>query len=159
MSNFSKVKNEFNVSFSVANLPLITKEKWNSGVFDSTINYRMSLIREEMNELEEAVQTKNIVEMVDALTDILYVVYGAYTAIGVDADVAFDIVHKSNMSKLCVSETQAKETVDHYKTDYRYDSPVYKISSDNKNFIVYNQSSGKILKSIEYTPAKFDKIL
>jgi len=64
------------------------------------INLRLSLIKEELAELEEAIEKKDIKEVADALTDILYVTYGAGHAFGIDLDKCFDEVQKSNMSKL-----------------------------------------------------------
>jgi hypothetical protein len=95
-------------------------------------------------------------ETVDALSDILYVVYGMFTAIGVDADETYRIVHESNMSKLCKTEEEAQKTVEWYKqNEKRYDSPAYRLSKCGKFYIVYNESTQKILKSINYTPASF----
>ena len=76
-----------------------------------------------------------------------------------DADKAFELVHKSNMTKLCVSEQEAKDTVKSYESDDRYDSPAYRLSDDGKHYVVYNKSTSKILKSINYNPVKFDSIL
>ena len=67
---------------------------------DEIVSLRTSLIEEELNELKEAVQQKDIVEVADALTDLLYVVYGAGLAYGIDLDDCFREVHASNMSKL-----------------------------------------------------------
>ena len=64
------------------------------------IKLRINLIKEELLELEEALNEKNIEETADALTDILYVTYGAGHAFGIDLDKCFDEVQKSNMSKL-----------------------------------------------------------
>ena len=61
---------------------------------------RVSLIDEELSELKEAIENKDIKEVADALTDILYVTYGAGHAFGIDLDKCFDEVQKSNMSKL-----------------------------------------------------------
>ena len=61
---------------------------------------RYDLIKEELNELQNAVKTKNLIEIADALTDILYVTYGAGHAYGIDLDKCFSEVQKSNMSKL-----------------------------------------------------------
>ena len=58
------------------------------------------MIKEELTELEEAIKKKDIKEVADALTDILYVTYGAGHAFGIDLDKCFDEVQKSNMSKL-----------------------------------------------------------
>ena len=61
---------------------------------------RISLINEELEELKTAIKDNNILEVADALTDILYVTYGAGHSFGVDLDKCFDEVQKSNMSKL-----------------------------------------------------------
>ena len=61
---------------------------------------RIDLIREELDEFVDAISEDNVIEMADALTDILYVVYGAGHAFGIDLDACFDEVHNSNMSKL-----------------------------------------------------------
>jgi len=65
-----------------------------------TIELRFNLIQEELNELEEAMKTKNLKEVADALTDILYVTYGAGYAYGIDLDKCFKEVQRANMSKL-----------------------------------------------------------
>ncbi len=61
---------------------------------------RHELIREELEELDEAMGAKDTIEVADALTDLLYVVYGAGHAFGIDLDACFLEVHRSNMSKL-----------------------------------------------------------
>ena len=66
----------------------------------STRELRIDLIQEEVEELIEAIGNKDMVEIADALTDILYVVYGAGHAFGIDLDTCFTEVHASNMSKL-----------------------------------------------------------
>jgi predicted HAD superfamily Cof-like phosphohydrolase len=65
-----------------------------------TAELRYELIREELEELREAIDSQDIVEIADALTDILYVTYGAGHAWGIDLDTCYDEVHRSNMSKL-----------------------------------------------------------
>ena len=64
------------------------------------VKLRYDLIKEELNELQNAIKTKNLKEIADALTDILYVTYGAGHAYGIDLDKCFNEVQKSNMSKL-----------------------------------------------------------
>jgi len=126
----------------------------------SLVKLRMDLIREEVKELEDAVINKDFIETVDALGDIIYVVQGMSVCMGVDLQKAFDIIHSSNMSKLCKTEEEAKQTVAWYmknKLD-TYDSPTYKQSKDKKYYIVYNSSTGKILKNINYTSANFSSI-
>ena len=67
---------------------------------DKTMQLRLDLIKEELSELEVAMETKNLKEVADALTDILYVTYGAGYAYGVDLDQCFKEVQRANMSKL-----------------------------------------------------------
>jgi len=66
----------------------------------STRELRLELIREEYEELEEAIENRDMIEVADALTDLLYVIYGAGHAFGIDLDACFLEVHESNMSKL-----------------------------------------------------------
>ena len=67
---------------------------------EKIVNLRYHLIKEELNELQNAIKTKDLKEIADALTDILYVTYGAGHAYGIDLDKCFKEVQKSNMSKL-----------------------------------------------------------
>ena len=67
---------------------------------DKINELRFNLIKEELEELRIAIDTKNLVEVADALTDILYVAYGAGHAFGINLDRCFDEVQQSNMSKL-----------------------------------------------------------
>ena len=67
---------------------------------DKTTSLRYELIKEELNELKEAIDSKDIKEVADALTDILYVTYGAGHAFGINLDKCFEEVQNSNMSKL-----------------------------------------------------------
>ena len=67
---------------------------------DKINSLRISLINEELEELKEAILEKNLTEVADALTDILYVTYGAGHAFGINLDKCFEEVQKSNMSKL-----------------------------------------------------------
>ena len=67
---------------------------------EKIVKLRQELIKEELDELNQAIKEKDIKEVADALTDILYVTYGAGHAFGIDLDQCFDEVQKSNMSKL-----------------------------------------------------------
>ena len=93
MSNFNKVKT-FMMTFGqeVKTKPSFSSNKINS--------LRYDLIKEELEELKEAIKNKDLLEVADALTDILYVAYGAGHAFGVDLDKCFEEVQNSNMSKL-----------------------------------------------------------
>ena len=93
MSNFNKV-GLFMKTFGqeVKNKPSLSSDKINK--------LRIDLIKEELDELKEAMDNKDLLEVADALTDILYVTYGAGHAFGIDLDKCFDEVQNSNMSKL-----------------------------------------------------------
>ena len=122
MSNFFKVK-EFMQKFKqeVRSKPSFPD--------DNIIKLRINLIKEELLELEEALNEKNIEETADALTDILYVTYGAGHAFGIDLDKCFDEVQKSNMSKLD-----------------KFGNPIY-------------NNQGKVMKGPLYFKPNFKKIL
>ncbi len=93
MTNFEKV-GKFMETFGqeVKSKSSLSSEKINS--------LRVSLIEEELDELKQAIREKNLLEVADALTDLLYVTYGAGHAFGINLDKCFDEVQKSNMSKL-----------------------------------------------------------
>ena len=93
MSNFESVK-KFMETFGQE-----IKEKA-SFPNEKITSLRYDLIKEELDELKEAIKNKDIKEVADALTDILYVTYGAGHAFGIDLDKCFDEVQNSNMSKL-----------------------------------------------------------
>ena len=93
MSNFNKVKT-FMETFGqeVKNKPSFSSDKINS--------LRYDLIKEELEEFKVAMENKDLLEVADALTDILYVTYGAGHAFGINLDKCFEEVQSSNMSKL-----------------------------------------------------------
>ena len=93
MTNFEKVK-LFMITYG--------QEVKNKAEFSDvkTNKLRIDLIKEELEELTQAMNDKNLLEVADALTDILYVTYGAGHAFGIDLDKCFDEVQNSNMSKL-----------------------------------------------------------
>jgi len=122
MSNFNKVK-IFMKTFGqeVKNKPSFSSEKIN--------DLRYELIREELDEFKEALKNKDILEVADSLTDILYVTYGAGHAFGIDLDKCFEEVQQSNMSKL-----------------------------DEKGKPIYNES-GKVMKGPSYFKPDLSKFV
>ena len=122
MSNFNKVKT-FMETFGqeVKTKPSFSTDKINS--------LRYNLIKEELDELKEALDNKDLLEVADALTDILYVTYGAGHAFGIDLDKCFEEVQNSNMSKL-----------------------------DENNKPIYNES-GKVMKGPNYFKPDLSKFV
>lgn len=159
-SNFEKVV-DFNYQFGVLkskdlkSLPNIFTEDPNQ------VEFALKLIREEVGELEQAVKDKNYIEAIDALGDILYVVYGMAARIGNDMNKTFDRIHENNMSKLCKTENEAIETVKYYeenKEKLGYDSPCYKLAPDNIHWVVYNKSTNKVLKAKSWKPVDLSNL-
>ena len=93
MTNFNSVKK----FMEVFGQEVKTKAEFPS---EKIIKLRYNLIKEELNEFDEALKDRDLKEVADALTDILYVTYGAGHAFGIDLDKCFDEVQRSNMSKL-----------------------------------------------------------
>lgn len=112
---------------------------------------RVELIREELNELQEAIEKGDIVEVADALCDIQYVLSGAVLEFGLH-DAFYDLfseVQRSNMSKACLSKEEAEATVLHFNEKGQ---EAYFMEKDGK-FLVYRKADEKTLKSIAYSPA------
>ena len=122
MTNFEKVK-QFMQTFGQE---VKTKASFSD---EKTNQLRLDLITEELEELKNAMESKDLLEVADALTDILYVTYGAGHALGIDLDKCFDEVQNSNMSKL---------------------------GADGKP--IYNES-GKVMKGPDYYKPNLSKFL
>ena len=93
MTNFNSVKK----FMEVFGQEVKTKAEFPS---EKIIKLRLNLIQEELDEFDQALKNKDLKEVADALTDILYVTYGAGHAFGIDLDKCFEEVQRSNMSKL-----------------------------------------------------------
>ena len=119
---------------------------------------RVSLIAEELEELQEAIEDGDIVEIADALCDIQYVLSGAVLEFGLGDKFTdlFNEVQRSNMSKSCSTEQEAQATVDYYQN--QKDTPCYYKQVDGK-FLVFRTSDQKTLKSVNYSPADLKTIL
>jgi predicted HAD superfamily Cof-like phosphohydrolase len=118
---------------------------------------RVSLLAEELKELEVAIANNDLVEVADALCDLQYVLSGAILEFGLGEKfkVLFDEVQRSNMSKACKTEDEAKATVAHYNakgTECFYEK-------EGDLFLVFREGDRKTLKSVAYSPADLKGIL
>eukprot|EP00940_MAST-03C_sp_MAST-3C-sp2_P000946 g946.t1 len=120
---------------------------------------RVSLIREELNELKDAIMEKDLIEIADALCDIQYVLSGAICEFGMTSvfKSLFDEVQRSNMSKMCKTAEEAEETVNHYKVKKSTEGYVTKIADGE--FLVLRKGDDKVLKSVRYSPADLKPII
>jgi len=118
---------------------------------------RVALIAEELKELQEAIDDKDLVEVADALCDIQYVLSGAVLEFGLGEKFRklFDEVQRSNMSKTCSSMEEAEATVLHYR-EKGQDSYIEEVDG---HFLVYRKDDNKTLKSINYSPADLKSII
>lgn len=121
-------------------------------------NLRVSLLAEELKELEEAIKDRDLVEIADALCDLQYVLSGAVLEFGLAEkfNELFEEVQRSNMSKACKTIAEAEATMQHYKDKDGTES--YYEEKDGL-FLVYRKSDNKTLKSIAYSPADLKSIL
>lgn len=124
---------------------------------EARCNLRVALIAEELKELEEAIENKDIVEIADALCDIQYVLSGAVLEFGLKDkfNTLFEEVQRSNMSKACQTEEEAKATQAHYLA--KGVNSYYK--EIDGLFLVYREGDNKTLKSVNYSPADLKGIL
>ena len=119
---------------------------------------RVSLLQEELDELSQAIKDGDLVEVVDGLCDLMYVLSGSILEFGLrDKFVElFNEVQRSNMSKACNTQQEALMTLSHYKKKDGTEGYYKKI---NGKFLVYRASDDKVLKSINYSPANLKDIL
>lgn len=119
---------------------------------------RVNLIQEELNELSDAIKAKDIVECADAFADLQYVLSGAIHEFGLGERFGniFDNVHQSNMSKICISYEDAADTLKHYKNQ---GIEVYSEKLEGDTYVIKRKEDNKVLKSINYTPAKLTSIV
>ncbi len=119
---------------------------------------RVSLIAEELEELQEAITQGDLVEIADALCDIQYVLSGAVLEFGLGAQFVelFNEVQRSNMSKACKTQEEAEATIQHYLDKDGTESYYKEVDG---LFLVYRKSDDKTLKSVRYSPADLKGIL
>ena len=118
---------------------------------------RVSLLQEELRELEDAIAANDLVEVADALCDIQYVLSGAVLEFGLGDKFRelFDEVQRSNMSKTCATEAEAEATAEHYR---QKGTECY-IQQSGNHWLVYREGDNKTLKSINYSPADIAGLL
>lgn len=119
---------------------------------------RINLLEEELKELKEAINEGDLTEIVDALCDIQYVLSGAILEFGCGHifKEMFEEVQRSNMSKTCATLEEAAATQKHYKEKDGTDSHIVR---SGEAYLVYRTEDGKVLKSVNYSPARLKEIL
>jgi predicted HAD superfamily Cof-like phosphohydrolase len=151
-----------NTNFTTLNKLYITENKMNEKNMNAKLNeLYLKFTHYEMEFRNVMLNSRGEFDKVVTLLIMMIVTqYRMGIVLKFDVDEAFNLVHKSNMSKLCVNEEEAQQTVDKYKKDYEagkssYDTPYY--YKKEKYYVVKNQSTEKVLKSINYTPVDLTK--
>ena len=124
---------------------------------EEVLKLKLNLINEELEELIYASSKQDKVEILDALGDLLYVIYGyAYTFdLENVLEKAFERIHQSNMTKFCISEEEAIKSVENYKNK---DVETY-YKKVNDKYVIYRSSDNKVLKNINYKPVKLEDLI
>ena len=119
---------------------------------------RVSLLAEELKELEQAIKDNNLVEVADALCDLQYVLSGAILEFGLGEkfNALFKEVQRSNMSKACNTKEEAAATAKHYMEKESVESI---IKEKDGKFLVYRASDNKTLKNVFYSPADLKSMI
>ena len=119
---------------------------------------RVSLLQEELNELQEAINNNDLIEVADALADLQYVLSGAILEFWLwdKFSEIFAEVQRSNMSKACNSLDEAIKTVEYYKEEKETD---WYIVQKWDQYLVHRKDDNKVLKSVNYSPANIGKFL
>ena len=129
---------------------------------EKTNKLRVELLSEEIQELSDALEDNDKVEVGDALCDTMYVLAGAILSLGYEDkfEAMFNEVHSSNMSKLCENMTVVEQTLDFYNSkDIGVSYKPVDENDPNTKYIIYRLLDGKILKSVNYRPANLGSII
>jgi len=150
--NYIKMVEEFHNAFQAPVLinPQIPSEK--------RCDLRISLMQEELNEIKEAIDKGELVDVADGFGDLMVVLCGSIIEFGLGDKFnnIFDEIHRSNMSKACSTEEEAQMTLEHYKQKDGTEG-YYKQVSDK--WVTYRNGDDKVLKSVGYSPANIKGML
>ena len=150
--NYIKMVEEFHNTFKapvLSNPQIPSKER---------CDLRISLISEELEEMKEAIEKGDVVEVADALADLMVVLCGSILEFGMGDkfEKLFEEVHRSNMTKACNSHQEAIETLLHYK---KKDGTEGTYKEEDGKWLVYRKEDNKVLKSVNYSPANLLDII
>jgi predicted HAD superfamily Cof-like phosphohydrolase len=122
-----------------------------------TVDFRINFMKEELDELEEAVAQNDVVGIMDALGDIQYVLDGFFLNCGLHVvkDQILEEIHRSNMTKACKSPDDALKTMDHL---YNQGIETYS-EQKGEHYIIKRSSDGKIMKALDYSPVNLKQFL
>ena len=152
-SNYLESVKDFHIQFDqpIEPKPILPSEK--------RMSLRVKLLKEELQELEDAIENKDLVEVADALCDIQYILSGTILEFGFGEKFKelFDEVQRSNMSKACLNLNQVEQTVEKYSKE---GIEVYSVTNSTTGLInIYRTEDNKVLKNIDYSPVDLKSII
>jgi predicted HAD superfamily Cof-like phosphohydrolase len=122
------------------------------------VNSYFAELEAELINLSTYCDKHNFRGVIDTTLEIIYCTYMLGILMGVNLDISVNMVHDSNMSKICSTEEEANTTVEWYKSnETRYDSPNYRKCP--YGYVIFNESTGKILKNINYKPVDLSEFI
>ena len=150
--NYIKMVEEFHNAF---NAPVLETPQIPS---KERCNLRVTLIQEELDEMKEAIENGDVIEIADSLGDLMVVLCGSILEFGMGDkfDEIFENIHNSNMSKACSTQQEAIETLLHYKQKDGTEGTYQKIGDV---YVVNRNGDNKVLKSVAYSPANLKPII
>ena len=136
---------------SIDSSPKTFLDRYTEASFRCSFNNYLSELLSGFEDLEVATNSKNFDDTIQSTLSIIYITYVLGALVSVDVDESVRLVHDSNMSKISSSQAEAEQTIIWYReNEPRYDSPQYR--SSEFGYIIFNESTGKILKNINYKP-------
>ena len=157
-SNYQLVKTLRNCWFKKADKVKIIVNKDTLKTYKHLLEPTLTKIKECNQQLQNEINDHSLSGVSQELCSLLFSVNTYGILIDINLDESFDIVHESNMTKICETEDLAIETVNWYlKNDSRYKSPGY--FKNDFGYVIHNKDTGKVLKSKKYTPADFSSLL
>ena len=146
----------------------LIKNNSRTTIITHEINYIVDKIKIHFDQMVESIENKQMTLNIFYLSMLIISVYELGIIYEFDVDYGVELVNQSNTNKSCVTEQEAIDSVEYYKKMFesevitnlpRYDTPCYKLAPDNNRYLIYNKSTGKILKSINWKPVNFNEIL
>jgi predicted HAD superfamily Cof-like phosphohydrolase len=164
LTNYLKVKtymNQFNeLDNNLKCIPKTFLDMLDNIKYKVIYESLLSDLKLNMRLLRDYSVAKDFKRVTGTTLNIIYITYNIGYIMDLDLDESVRLVHDSNMSKICSTEEQAKLTIEWYKTnETRYDSPNYRDAFDKSGYVIYNESTGKILKNKDYFQVDLRKFL
>ena len=125
------------------------------------VKLALSLIREQMHQLETVVRHRQLDQLLTKLLLMVQAIHLAAANLGIDMKLGFRLVHQHNLSKLCRTEAEAQQSVEHYRQSARYQAPHYRLAPNGSDWVVYDQITHRRFEvtALDSTPSRLDTVI